>query len=45
VVGETNASDFHKMNPFQPSYAGLYDAFVTKLDPRFFMFMAEIIKQ
>ena len=45
VVGETNASDFHTMNPLQPSYAGLYDAFVTKLDPRFFMFMAEVIKQ
>ena len=39
VVGETNATDFLTMNPLQSSYGGLYDAFVTKLDPRFTSFL------
>ena len=40
VVGETNAPDFLTMNPLQSSYGGLYDAFVTKLDPRSEVFFA-----
>ena len=39
VVGETNATDFLTMNPLQPSRGGLYDAFVTKLDPHFALFL------
>src|SRR5450759_4319745 len=43
VVGETNATEFLTMNPLQPSRGGLYDAFVTKLDPRFPLFMSLIV--
>jgi hypothetical protein len=39
VVGETNATDFLTMNPLQPTRGGLFDAFVTKLDPRFMSFL------
>jgi hypothetical protein len=39
VVGETNAAEFNTMNPLQSSYGGLYDAFVTKLDPHFVSFL------
>ena len=39
VVGETNAADFLTMNPLQPTYGGLTDAFVTKLDPLFFEYL------
>jgi hypothetical protein len=39
VVGETNASDFLTMNPLQVSRGGVYDAFVTKLDPSFKLFL------
>jgi len=44
VVGETNATDFLTMNPLQPSYGGMTDAFVTKLDPRFFLFLPVILR-
>ena len=44
VVGETNATDFLTMNPLQPSYAGLYDAFVSKLDPHFFVYLPLTVK-
>ena len=44
VVGETNATDFLTMNPLQPSRGGLYDAFVTKLDPRFFVYLPLNVK-
>jgi len=43
VVGETNASDFHTMNPLQP-YGGMTDAFITKFDPRFFLFLPVILR-
>lgn len=33
VVGVTRSSNFPTMNPFQPQYAGRYDAFVTKFAP------------
>jgi hypothetical protein len=33
IVGETNATDFLTKNPLQTTYAGMYDAFVTKFDP------------
>jgi Beta-propeller repeat/FG-GAP-like repeat/Ser-Thr-rich glycosyl-phosphatidyl-inositol-anchored membrane family/FG-GAP repeat len=39
VVGETNATDFLTMNPLQSSRGGLFDAFVTKLDPGFKLFL------
>jgi hypothetical protein len=39
VVGETNATDLITQIPLQPIYGGLYDAFVTKLDPRFAVFL------
>ncbi len=44
VVGETNATDFLTMNPLQSSYGGMTDAFVTKLDPRFFLFLPVILR-
>ena len=43
VVGETNATDFLTMNPLQSSRAGLYDAFVTKLDPHSTSFLPLIV--
>jgi hypothetical protein len=39
VVGDTNATDFLTMNPLQSSRGGLFDAFVTKLDPSFKVFL------
>ncbi len=44
VVGETNATDFLTSNPLQPSYAGLFDAFVSKLDPHFFVYLPLTVK-
>jgi hypothetical protein len=44
VVGESNALDFLTSNPLQPSYAGLFDAFVTKLDPHFFTYLPLTVK-
>ena len=44
IVGETDATDFLTMNPLQSSYGGLNDAFVTKLDPRFFLFLPVILR-
>ncbi len=44
VAGETNATDFLKMNPLQPSYAGMYDAFVSKIDPHFFVYLPHTVK-
>ena len=43
IVGETNATDFHTMNPLQP-YGGMTDAFITKFDPRFFLFLPVILR-
>ena len=43
VVCETNATDFLTKNPLQSFYAGLTDAFVTKLDPRFFQYLPAIL--
>ena len=44
VVGETNATDFLPMNPLQPSYGGLSDAFISKLDPCFFRYLPAILR-
>ena len=44
VVGETNATDFLTQSPLQSSHAGLYDAFITKLDPHFMVFLPLTIK-
>jgi Ser-Thr-rich glycosyl-phosphatidyl-inositol-anchored membrane family/FG-GAP-like repeat/Beta-propeller repeat/FG-GAP repeat len=44
VVGETNATDLLTMNPLQSSRAGLYDAFVTKIDPHFATFLPLTVK-
>jgi len=43
VVGQTGATDFLTMNPLQSSYGGLTDAFVTKLDPHFFLYLTTIL--
>ena len=33
VTGSTESSDFPTQNPYQGTFGGLYDAFVTKLNP------------
>jgi hypothetical protein len=33
VTGYTTSTDFPTVNPFQPTFGGNYDAFVTKFDP------------
>jgi hypothetical protein len=33
LMGDTQSSNFPTMNPLQPAFAGVYDAFVAKLNP------------
>jgi hypothetical protein len=44
VVGETNATNLLTSNPLQASRAGLYDGFITKFNPNFFVFIPQIAK-